>query len=154
MAQATSPFSGLVSDARIFTFKGEYAVQDLQVGDRVIARDGGMIPIVRIETISLIARAIYVIAGSLGHSRPDRDTLLAADQTVFLRDWRAQAFAGQEAALLPARALVDGEFVRDIGLQAMTLHRIFCADPHVLYADGLELGTADARPDRLAARAA
>ncbi len=45
--------------------------------------------------------------------------------------------------------LVDHEFVRDLGFLPMTLYRVICDTPQVLYADGLELGTADARCDLL-----
>jgi hypothetical protein len=153
LARAASPFSGLVSDARIFTSDGEFAVQHLRVGDRLITRQG-MIPITRIETFSLVTRAVYVIAGSLGHNRPDRDSFLSADQTVLLRDWRARAFGHAQEVLVPAKALIDGEFVRDLGMQPMTLHRIFCDGPQVIYADGMELGSADTLgllPDQRAA---
>ena len=142
LARVSSPFAGLVSDARVFTADGEYAVQDLQVGDRLITRMG-MVPITRIDTFSMVTRAIYVIAGSLGHNRPDRDSLLAGDQTVLLRDWRARAYGQEPEVFVPARMLVAGEFVRDLGMQPMTLYRVFCAAPQVIYADGMELGSAD-----------
>jgi hypothetical protein len=41
---------------------------------------------------------------------------------------------------------VDGEYVRDIGLQAMTIYRLYCAGPQVFYADGMELASADSIP--------
>jgi hypothetical protein len=46
--------------------------------------------------------------------------------------------------LVPARALVDDEFIIDQGEQEQVLIQIFCDGPHILYAGGLELGTADA----------
>ncbi|WP_299776771.1 Hint domain-containing protein [uncultured Roseobacter sp.] len=135
-------FAGLVSGAQILTLKGERPVETLRTGDHVLTRSGA-VPVIRIDIVSVIAPAVYVIAGSLGHSRPDRDALLTAHQTIHLRDWRALAFCGANKALVEAACLVDGEFVRDLGQQLVTLHRIFCAAPQVIYADGLELGTAD-----------
>lgn len=136
-------FAGLVSGAQILTFQGEQRVDDLSAGDCVLTRRGA-VPILRIDVVSMVAPTVYMMAGTLGHGRRDTDALLTADQTVCLRDWRAQAFHGQQTALVPARALVDGEFVRNLGQQVITLHRIFCAVPQVFYADGLEMGTADA----------
>jgi hypothetical protein len=101
----------------------------------------------RIEQRSVITRAIYVLAGSLSHSRPQSDSLLPSAQTLFIRDWRAKALGGREALLMRADDLVDGEFVRDLGMHPMTVYRVFCDAPHVIYADGLEMGTADALAD-------
>jgi hypothetical protein len=48
-----------------------------------------------------------------------------------------------DRALVAARTLVDGEFIRDLGQQEHTLIQLFCDAPHILYADGLEVSTAD-----------
>lgn len=141
--------TGFVHDARIITMRGQCRVQDLKHGDRVVSRDQGSVVIRRIEQVSCIARAIYVLAGSLGHIQQDRDSLLPAGQPVLVRDWRARTFGHGKAALMRAGDLVDHEFVRDLGFLPMTLYRVICDTPQVLYADGLELGTADARCDLL-----
>ena len=57
---------------------------------------------------------------------------------------RARALFNSERALVAARALVDEEFITDLGEEETTLIQIFCNGPHIIYADGLELGTADA----------
>lgn len=135
-------YTGLVSGARILTLNGERLVDDLRAGDRVLTREGA-VPVTRVEVVSVVVPTVYIIAGSLGHRRLERDALLTAHQTVHLRDWRAPAFCGTRNAFVEAAQLVDGEFVRSLGQQVVTLHRVFCATPQVLYADGLELGTAD-----------
>lgn len=135
---------GFVYGARILTMKGARRVEDIRPGDHLITRGNGAVPVQRIEQKSMVVPAVYVIAGSIGHHQPDVDTLLPATQTVLLRDWRSMALAGTRETMVEVRQLVDGEFVRDIGLQTLTLHRIYCAAPQVLYADGMELGTADA----------
>ncbi|WP_299674468.1 Hint domain-containing protein [uncultured Roseobacter sp.] len=139
----TAGFAGLISGAQLLTLKGAQAVETLCVGDRILTRNGA-VPVTRIDMLSALVPAVYVIAGSLGHSRSDRDALLSADQMVFLHDWRAPVLRGRRTALVPAHALVDGEFVRDVGQQLVTLYRIFCDAPQILFADGLTLGTADA----------
>lgn len=135
-------FAGLVSGAQVLTLKGELPVEALRAGDCVLTRRGA-VPIARIDVISVITPTVYVIAGSLSHNRPDNDAFLTADQMVQLRDWRALAFCGKDTALVQARDLIDGEFVRNMGQQVVTLYRIFCSTPQVFYAEGLELGTAD-----------
>ena len=136
---------GLVRGSQIITMDGLRCVEDLKAGDRLVTRGQGSTPIGSIRQISLVCRAVYVIAGSLGHGRPDRDGLLPFDQTVLVRDWRAQALVGSQIALIPARDLVDGEFVRDIGQMPMTLYQIHCDGPKVIYVDGMELGTIDTK---------
>ncbi|GFE52326.1 hypothetical protein So717_40790 [Roseobacter cerasinus] len=139
---APGSFHGLIEGAQLLTLKGERAVESLRVGDHVLSRRGA-VPVMRIDVLSAVIPAIYVLAGSLGHSRTDRDALLSADQIVHLSDWRAAAFQGQTSALVRARSLVDGEFVRDVGQQLVTLYRLYCPSPQILFADGLELCTAD-----------
>lgn len=138
-----TPNVGLVSGAYMLTLNGERPVETLRVGDCVITRDHGPVPVTHIDVISMVTPLVYIIAGSIGHNRGDRDAMVSADQTIMLRDWRAQALFGRQNALTRARALVDGEFVRNLGQHAVTLYRIYCATPQVFFAEGLELGTPD-----------
>ena len=135
--------SGLLGGARIITTRGLRPVDSLAPGDLLVSRGNGVIAVRRIEQQTLVARAVYVIAGSIGHRQTDSDTMLPAGQPVLVRDWRARAFAGCPEMIARADSLVDGEYVRDIGWQPMTVHRIFCDSPQVFYADGMELGSAD-----------
>lgn len=153
-AQPNMSGVGLVSGARILTLRGEQPVETLRAGDRVIARGGGAIPLTGIDVVSMVTHVVYIIAGSIGHSRPDSDTLLTAEQPVLIRDWRAMALYGAPHALVPARRLIDGEFVRNLGQQAVTLYRLHCAAPQVVFADGLELGTANSFAEEMPQRAA
>ncbi len=135
--------SGIVWGAPVITTRGKRSVQDLKAGDLVITRSHGVVSIDRIEQSSLVARAIYVIAGSIGHLHVNRDTMLPAGQPVLIRDWRARALAGRREVVASVDCLVDGEYIRDIGYHPMTVFRIFCRKPQILYADGMELGTPD-----------
>lgn len=136
--------SGLISGTRLLTLDGEIPVEVLSIGDKLITRDCGISTVTNIQRTTRKVHTIAFAAGSLGHTRPESDTLLAADQMVLVRDWRAQAMFNSERALVAARALVDGEFIIDQGEQKQVLIQIFCDGPHILYAGGLELGTADA----------
>lgn len=135
--------TGLVQGALILTLDGEMPVEYLSIGDKIITRDSGIAKITHLQRSTRKVRRIALAAGSLGHTRPERDATLAGDQMVLIRDWRAQALFSSDRALVAARALVDGEFITDLGVQDQTLFQIFCDGPHILYADGLELATAD-----------
>ena len=135
--------AGILRDAMVMTARGPRVVQRISRKDLIIVRGAGALPVRRIETASLVTHAVYVIAGSLGHRQIDRDTLLPSGQAVLVRDWRAQAFARCPEVMLPASALVDGEYVRDIGQTPMTVYRLYFDTPCVIYADGMELGSGD-----------
>ncbi len=134
---------GICANALVVTMHGMRKVQDLRPGDDLVTRRGGAVPLLSVEETSIATRVIYVVAGSLGHYQLDRDTLLPAEQTVLVRDWRARFIGGSNRMLVTARDLVDGEYVRDIGFMPLTVYRLTCANPAVIYADGMELGTAD-----------
>ncbi len=136
--------TGLITGTKLLTLDGELPVEVVSIGDRLITRDCGVSRVVHIQRTKRMVHTIAFAAGSLGDTRPDCDTLLAADQMVLIRDWRARAMFYSERALVAARALIDGEFIVDLGQQEQALVQIFCDGPHILYAGGLELGTADA----------
>lgn len=140
--------SGLIAGTKLLTLDGEIPVEILSIGDKLVTRDCGVSKVVHIQRTTRKIHTIAFAAGSLGHTRPDCDTLLAADQMVLIRDWRARAMFSSERALVAARALVDGEFIIDQGEQEQMLIQIFCDGPHIIYAGGLELGTADANRAR------
>jgi hypothetical protein len=136
--------SGLISGTKLLTLDGEIPVELLSIGDKIITRDSGISRVMHIQRTTRKVHTIAFAAGSLGHTRPECDTLLAAEQMVLIRDWRARAMFNSERALVAAHSLVDGEFILDQGEQKQVLLQIFCDSPHILYAGGLELGTADA----------
>ena len=138
LGQTEAPV-GFTTGAKIVTTRGARSVEDIRPGDHIITRSSGIVPVQHVEQQSVLTRAIYVIAGSIGHHQLTRDTMLPAGQAVLVRDWRARALGGHREIIAPASALADGEFVRDIGFQLMTLHRLYCGAPQVIYADGMEL---------------
>lgn len=140
----THPYSppafaaGFTTGTIILSQDGEMPVEYLSVGDRVISRDCGMVRLAGLTRHTEMVRAISFAAGSLGHTRPEQDVVLPAQQQILIRDWRAPAMHGQSQTLVRADALVDGEFIRDLGLVSMTLYQLHFDRPHVIYAGGLE----------------
>jgi hypothetical protein len=130
---------GIASGSIVMTLDGEMPVEFLNSGDRIVTRDTGMSVIRSVRSFQTTCRAVRLRAGSLGHTRPDRDVVLSADQHVLIRDWRAEALFGGKRAMVPASRLIDGEFVTDLGEIDMLLYQIEFDSPHVIYVDGLEL---------------
>ncbi|WP_297775580.1 Hint domain-containing protein [uncultured Roseovarius sp.] len=143
---------GLWADSIILTLDGERRVADLRVGDRIVTRDTGLAVLKGITRHLRHTAAVRIMAGSLGHTRPEQDVTLPADQPMLVRDWRAKALFGDAQVLVPAERLVDGEFVTLEPAQDMTLFVLDFAVPHILYVDGLELASSPEM--RLDARAA
>lgn len=140
---------GFVPGTILLTQGGEVPVEFLSPGDRIITRDAGFVRLERVAHRRTVTRAISFAAGSLGHTRPDQDMILPADQMMLIRDWRAQAMFGARQAMVRADTLVDGEFIRDLGPQKMLLHQLHFATPHVIYAGGLELSCMTETASRL-----
>ncbi len=133
------PETGFVTGTIVLTMDGEMPVEFLAPGDRVITRDCGMAHLQFITRSTRRIRVISIAAGSLGDTRPDQDLILPAAQQVLIRDWRAKAMFNARQALVRAEALIDGEFIRDLGEQDITLHQLRFAGSHIVYAGGLEL---------------
>ena len=126
----------------IVTDRGEVAVEDLAVGDKVLTRDDGFQPIRWIGESrvrrSAASAPIRVRAGALGEGRPSRDLRVSPQHRVLLRDARLDLYFGVGEALVPAKQLVDGESIiqeRD-GPAVRYFHILF--DTHqIVYSDGM-----------------
>lgn len=137
--------AGVLSGSIILTLDGEIPVEHLLPGDRIVTRDCGTAILKSINRHQLRTRAVRILAGTLGDTRPDRDVLLPEAQQVLVRDWRAKALFGLRQTAVPAHKLIDGEFIISEGLQTMTLHELRFETGHIIYADGLELVAPAAR---------
>ena len=135
--------SGFAAGAIIMTLDGEKPVEDLRAGDRIITRDTGMAILKDVSQRTVRTHAVRIQAGSLGHTRPVRDVLLPAGQSILIRDWRAEAMFNAKRAMVQAIQLIDGEFITDEGEAQLTLFTLEFDAPHVLYVDGLELASSE-----------
>jgi hypothetical protein len=142
-----APKVGFAPGTLLLTQDGEVPVEYLSPGDRIITRDAGIVRLEHIQYHRTITHAVLFSAGSLGHTRPDQDMILPAAQMLLIRDWRATAMFRAKQTMVRADALIDGEFIRDLGLQKMMLHQLQFNTSHVIYAGGLELScTTNAAP--------
>jgi len=137
--QAQHLITGVMPGSIILTLDGEMPVEHLVPGDRVITRNTGMAVLRDIRRTQITTRAVRIMAGSLGDTRPDRDVIIPHNQPVLVRDWRAKALFGLQQTTVWAGALIDDEFIEDMGEITMDILSLYFDAPHVLYIDGLEL---------------
>lgn len=133
---------GLVAGTILLTLDGEIPVEHLTPGDRLITRNAGMAVLTNIRFRSGLFNAVQIRSGSLGHRRPGRDMIIGSETPVHLRDWRAQALFGAPSVTVPARRLIDGEFVKTIKPIKLAVFELEFDVPQILYADGVEIGSA------------
>lgn len=136
-----SAANALIAGTVVLTLDGALPVEFIDAGDRVITRDSGMAIVRRVQRRRRHVACIGIRAGSLGNTRPDRDAVFPASQEMLVRDWRAGALFGASQALVPMGRLVDGEFVRDLGMLEVDTIELVFDTPHILYADGLEVAS-------------
>ena len=145
------PSAGFAAGSIILTLDGALPVEFLSPGDRIITRDQGVVFLNGITRTVVTCDMVSIMAGTLGHTRPEHDTIIPGGQKVLLRDWRAQALFGTSQALAPARKLIDGEFIRLAGQQTVTFFQLEFESAHILYVDGLELACEPFKPLKTAA---
>ncbi len=134
---------GFPAGSSFLTQSGEFSIEFLTQGDKAITRDFGLSTITSIEHFTVTGPAVHLRGGILGHSRPEKDLILPADQLILLRDWRATALFGCKEVMLPVRRLVDGEFITLRQSEKLSLFQIKLAAGNIVYADGLEIGLND-----------
>jgi hypothetical protein len=132
--------AGLPAGTTVMTLDGEMPVEHLLPGDRIISRTSGMASLREVRVTEATVSTIRIMAGSLGHTRPDRDMNVGPDTLIHIRDWRAMALYGAPTALVPAERLVDGEFVAHAAPKTQRLFTLVFDRAQVIYADGLEVG--------------
>lgn len=132
------PTEGFPSGTLLMTGDGAIPVEFLSPGDRIVTRDAGMMRLLDMQSGIATLPAVAVAPGALGQIERRAPVILPATQKVLLRDWRARALAGRDAALIALAALVDGEFIRALGPRRMVLHHLRFAERHIVYADGIE----------------
>lgn len=123
----------------VLTLDGQLPVEYLSPGDRVITRNAGVARLCALRPFRRTVAAVGISAGTLGNQKPEQDAVLCAAQEILVRDWRAAALFGASQALVPVARLIDGTFIRPLGLRDLHLFELVFDKPQIIYADGLEL---------------
>ncbi len=143
-ALEVAPVAGITAGTMVLTLDGGLPVQFLAPGDRVVTRSGARV--LKDVTVSVLrdATMVRISASALGHDRPDADLFVAPNQQILVRDWRAKALYGSDAAMVEAQRLADGEYIRKETVAEVRLFTLTFDREEVVFAGGLELACAPA----------
>jgi hypothetical protein len=133
---------------RIFTSRGEIAVEDLRVGDLLATKEGLYKPVAWIGRSTVSARfadpvasfPVRIRAGALGDNVPCRDLLLSPDHALLI-----------EGLLIHAGALVNGSsIVRETAIpETFVYYHVELDDHSVILADNTPAETFVDTVDRM-----
>lgn len=107
----------------IATPKGEVAVENLRVGDKVITRDNGIQDIRWMGAKQMgwhdfaanpHLRPVMVKAGSLGNGLPERDMMLSPNHRVLVANDRTALYFDEHEVLVAAKHLIGGQGIRQV----------------------------------------
>lgn len=131
--------AGLLGGTQVLTMTGNVPIEDLKAGDRIITREG-MRPLMALHVEEHQMRPILVSQGTLGFNRPTEAMMMAPDQEVMVRDWRAEMLFGRDMVIVNINTIVDGKYIVQDSDAAM--HKVFqlhFAQEEIFYADGVEI---------------
>lgn len=132
----------------IATERGEVAIEDLRIGDRVMTRDAGAQPVRWIGATGVSAarldlmpnlRPIRIHAGALGDGMPSRDLVVSPQHRVLVRSRIARRMFDQDEVLVAAKHLLglDGiEVAHD--LPEVEYFHLLLDQHHILTSNGAE----------------
>lgn len=135
--------AGLAPGTTVLTMEGEIPVEFLNPGDRIITRRGvRKLKAIMRHTLPEGTPRVVVTSDALG-GKPATDVTLMPAQRILVRDWRAQALWGKDIAAPQVARLVDGNFIRTETKGTQIMLSLYFGAPEMIYADGLELASAD-----------
>lgn len=131
--------TGLLAGNNILTMTGYAKIEDLKAGDRIITRNGARILRDVVKSTHEM-RPIKVGPNTLGYSRPASEMLVAPDQEVMVRDWRAEMLFGEDFVIIEINRMVDGKYIsEDEKLAEHDVYELCFDEEEIYYADGVEI---------------
>ncbi len=129
----------------IATIRGAVAVEELQVGDKVLTRDNGLQPIRWIGAKTLNGRAltdnvhlrpVMIRKGALGGELPTRDMMLSPNHRVLVASDQTALYFEEREVLCSAKHLINNRGIETVRAKSATyVHFMF--DRHeVVLSDG------------------
>ncbi|MGR3794716.1 Hint domain-containing protein [Vannielia sp. SX4] len=130
----------------IATPRGEVAVEELKVGDKIITRDNGIQEIrwlgrTDVDTVELMKRPalrpVRIAKGALDGNLPERDMLVSPQHRVLVASDRAALYFEEREVLVAAKHLVNGAGIAEAQDVASVTYIHFMFDQHeVVLSDG------------------
>ena len=131
--------NGLLGGAQVLTLRGYMPIKSLEAGDRIVTRNG-MRTLQKLHVETHLMRPIRVGQGTLGFTRPNADMMMAPDQEVMVRDWRAEMLFGRDMVIVNINTMVDGKHIAQEAELAMhDVYQLRFEDEEIFYADGVEI---------------
>ncbi len=128
-----------VTGTEITTGRGEIAVENLRIGDRVVTISGEERAVMwighrtidcRKATRPAEVRPVRIVAGAFAPGLPRRDLLVSPDHAVFFDD-----------VLVPAKALINGSTIRQVEAGQVTYYGIELDSHDMVLAEGVAAET-------------
>lgn len=136
-----------VAGTGILTPSGWRAVETLEVGDLVITRDSGALPLCWVGGVTLDAarlarepdlRPVRIRRDAYGPNAPRRDLFLSPQHRILLSGPRLEMFFGEEEMLCAACHLVgDPSIAVDTARTSVSYHHILFGSHEIVLSDGL-----------------
>ncbi|MBN2630562.1 MAG: Hint domain-containing protein [Rhodobacteraceae bacterium] len=129
----------------IATPRGEVAVEDLRVGDKVITRDNGIQEIRWMGAKAMgwhdfaanpHLRPIMVKAGSLGNDLPERDMMLSPNHRLLVANDRTALYFDEHEVLVAAKHLIGGKGVQQVESVGTTYYHFMFDQHEVVLSNG------------------
>ena len=122
---------------RIATPKGLRAIEDIHVGDLVLTHGHGPQPVrwhgARQWPATGRLAPILFEAGAIGNTRELR---VSPQHRIYVDDWRAQLWFGEDAVLVPAINLINGHSVRRVDEGMVCYHHLLFDTHQIIFAEG------------------
>jgi len=134
---------GVPAGTEILTVDGALPVEFLSAGDRIISRDSGFVRVRKVRHDLCGGDWVVIRTGAFGPGKPAADLSLPAGQRVLLRGDLAMALFDQQQVLAPLSKLVGRPQFAICDGGPPQVFSIWCGQPQVIYAGGVELATAD-----------
>ncbi|MCF8486943.1 MAG: tandem-95 repeat protein [Rhodobacteraceae bacterium] len=129
----------------IATPKGEVAVENLRVGDKVITRDNGIQEIRWMGAKEMgwhdfaanpHLKPIMVKAGSLGNGLPERDMMLSPNHRLLVANDRTALYFDEHEVLVAAKHLIGGDGVHQVESVGTTYFHFMFDQHEVVLSNG------------------
>ena len=129
----------------IATARGPVQVEVLRPGDRVVTRDNGLRRVHwtgrrDVDYSELMVEPelapVLVRAGAFGDGRPYRDMMVSPSHRFLISPDQSFLTIEEDEALVAARHLMDGRFVRTAATLGVSYIHLLCDAHQVILADG------------------
>lgn len=126
------------SGTRIETPNGSRLIEDIKVGDLVVTQNNGPQPVRwraarDLPAVGRLAPIVF-LPGAMGN---DHVLRVSPQHRICMSDWRAELWFGEDAVLVPAKELVDGEKIFPQQGGIVTYHHLLFDRHEIIFAEGI-----------------